>query len=96
MPQQSVDKTVFVYIAVAWYDSPAKINVEGRNTTWAYIIPVRRNNLGAELFLQVGIGKNDKFRSTSMEATIEVKDYVRHRQQRKSRGVKPGHQPGPR
>ena len=54
---QSVDKTVFVYIAVAWYDSPAKINVEGRNTTWAYIIPVRRNNLGAELFLPVEIRK---------------------------------------
>ena len=31
-----------------------------------------------------------------MEATAEDTDYIRDRQQKKSRGLKPGQQPGPR
>ena len=57
MREQSVDKTVFVYIAGECYDSLAKINVKGRNRIRLYNIPVRRNHLGSELFLCVGIRK---------------------------------------
>ena len=57
----------------------AKINVEGRNRTRLYNIPVRRNHLGLELFLRVGIRKNTKFISatfSTMETAVEDKDYV--------------------
>ena len=63
---QSVDKTVFVYIAVAWYDSTAKINVEGRNKIRPYNITVRRIHHGSELFLGVEISKFGPISKTKM------------------------------
>ena len=88
-----------MYIAGACYDSLAKNNVKGRNRTRLYNIPVPRNHLGAELFLRVGIGEKMKFQSalsSTMEAAVEVKDYIRDGQKKKSRGLKAAQQPGPR